>query len=457
MDVNTELRRLVIPKPPLVADELAHIGAGLRFAENATNYLTSLRQEYGDTFLLDVFGYKLFCLFSPKGLESLYALPEEKASFGFATFDLLSFKTPTELFMDTDLNLFYQLLLKKQLPRYLAISNSILDMELARWRQFDELEVFDAVRSLEQRIGYGLWICQEAASDDYWLRLKAQFDVLDQEKAFVDPAQTLHTLKSNKAGEKAAIAAIRQLLSELSVGLDLENSDETLAYLHRHFAAFEGEELQRRVTHNCINTNQGFLSNLYAAIAWVLVRLLQYPEVATKIRAEIAATRQQFGPQWRSKLEALDSMRYLEQVLMESVRLSQRSITLRKVLEPVEVATESECYTVNAGVYITTLLSVKNTDSDELARFDPDHYEGNRLKSELTPGGKEQVSTFGHGKHACPAQKFSHMMCKTVVAAVLERFELELLNPQCEPSSRQIGGVARSSAPATIRLTPLWG
>lgn len=452
MDANTELRILVTPKPPIVADELAHIGAGLRFAENATEYLTALRKAYGDTFLLDVFGYKLFCVFSPKGLESLYALPEEKASFGFATFDLLSFKTPTELFMDTDLNLFYQLLIKKQLPRYLAMTNSVLDQELNRWANFSELEVFDAVRTLEQRIGYGLWICKEAASDAYWPRLKAQFDVLDQEKAFVDPAQTLHTLKSNKAGEKVAIAAIRELLRELASGLDLDNSDDTLAYLYRHFSAFDGEELHRRVAHNCINTNQGFLSNLYAAIAWVLVRLLQYPDVADKVREEISATEQQFGSQWRSNIDALDSMKYLEQVLMESVRLSQRSITLRKVLEPVEVTTESERYTVNKGVYVTTLLSVKNADTEALSTFDPDHYEGNRLKPELTPGGKEQVSTFGHGKHACPAQKFSHMMCKTVVAAVLERFDLKLLSRECEPSSRQIGGVARSAEPATIQL-----
>ena len=447
MDANTELRILVTPKPPIVADELAHIGAGLRFAENATEYLTALRKDYGDTFLLDVFGYKLFCLFSPKGLESLYALPEEKASFGFATFDLLSFKTPTELFMDTDLNLFYQLLVKKQLPRYLALTNSVIEKELERWTRVDELEVFDAIRTLEQRIGYGLWICAEAASDNYWPRLKAQFDVLDQEKAFVDPAQTLHTLKSNKADEKAAIGAIRELLEELASGLDMAGSDDTLAFLFRHFSAFEGEELHRRVAHNCINTNQGFLSNLYAAIAWVLVRLLQYPDVADKVRDEISATEQQFGSQWRSNIDALDSMKYLEQVLMESVRLSQRSITLRKVLEPVEVATESARYTVNKGVYITTLLSVKNTEGDELSRFDPDHYEGNRLKAELTPGGKEQVSTFGHGKHACPAQKFSHMMCKAVVAAILDTFDLELRSAQCEPSSRQIGGVARSAEP----------
>ena len=452
MDPNTELRTLVTPRPPVVADELAHIGAGLRFADNATAYLGELRRDYGDTFLLDVFGYKLFCVFSPRGLESLYGLPEEKASFGFATFDLLSFKTPTELFLDTDLDLFYLMLAKKNLPRYLALSNAILDEELTRWRQFDTVDIFDSIRTLEQRIGYGLWICREAAGDAYWPRLKQHFDVLDQEKAFVDPAQTLATLKSGKVREKAAIGEIRRLLAALATGIDIEHSEETLAVLYRHFAAFEDEERERRVAHNAINTNQGFLSNLYAAIAWVVVRLLQYPDVAAAVRAEIERTRQRFGDDWRGNIEALDSMVYLEQVLMESVRLAQRSITLRKVLEPVEVATEKACYTVNPGVYITTLLSVKNTEGESLAQFDPDHYQGNRLRPEFTEGGKEQVSTFGHGRHACPAQRFSHMMCKTVVAAVLERFELELLTTACEPSSRQIGGVARSAEPTLVAL-----
>lgn len=70
MSANHNLRFLVSPKPAIVRDELAHIGAGLRFSQSPTNFLAQMRQEYGDTFLVDVFGYKLFCVFSPEGLKA---------------------------------------------------------------------------------------------------------------------------------------------------------------------------------------------------------------------------------------------------------------------------------------------------------------------------------------------------------------------------------------------------
>jgi len=118
MSINNNQKYLVTPKPAIVHDELAHIGAGLRFAQSPTRFLAQMRQEYGDTFLVDVFGYKLFCVFSPQGLKSLYAAAEGEASFGMATFDMLGFKTPLDIFMDADIDLFYDLLLPDKVAAY---------------------------------------------------------------------------------------------------------------------------------------------------------------------------------------------------------------------------------------------------------------------------------------------------------------------------------------------------
>ena len=191
-----------------------------------------------------------------------------------------------------------------------------------------ELEIFDAIRTLEQRIGFGLWICPQAAELPLWQNLKQHFDVLDQEKAFVDPSQTLRTLKNNKREEQAAIEAIQNLLEALSQKVDTRSPEiSTLAYLHSHFADFDPAERRRRVAHNTININQGFLSNLYAAIAWVLVRVLQDDSIKQRMLAEFQEAEQRFGADWRHSLDALDSLTFMEQMLMESVRLAQRSIT----------------------------------------------------------------------------------------------------------------------------------
>jgi cytochrome P450 len=111
-----------------------------------------------------------------------------------------------------------------------------------------------------------------------------------------------------------------------------------------------------------------------------------------------------------------------------------------------------QTYTVQPGVYIATMLSVTNIQSTELALFNPLHYQKNQLAAALTPDGKETVSTFGHGKHACPAQRFSHHMCKIVVTKLLDNFELTACFDDLQPSVRQMGGVARPDEAAMVEL-----
>lgn len=447
-------QHLITPLPPIATEELPHIGAGLRFLEAPTAYLQELRARHGDTYLLDIFGFNLLMTFAPKGLENLYKLEESKASFGLATYDMIGFKTPAEIFQDADIDLFYQLLLNKHMPGYASIIDGIVERELQRWRTLERIDIFDAIRTLEQRVGYGLWIAVEAADDAWWMDLKRQFDVIGQESAFVNPQEALATIKSGKAREKAAVAEIKVLLEKIIDAHERNPHKEyaTVDFLRERFAGPDAEASFRKVAHNTINLNQGFLSNLYAAIAWVIVRLLQHPEAMAGVKAEIAATRAQFGENFCKSTEALNAMVFLEQLMMESVRMAQRSLTLRKVIEPIEFDDGTQTYTVQPGVYIATMLSVTNIQSAELALFNPLHYQKNQLAAALTPAGKETVSTFGHGKHACPAQRFSHHMCKIVVTRLLENFELKARFDDPQPSVRQMGGVARPDETAMIEL-----
>jgi cytochrome P450 len=447
MNANSNQRYLISPKPPIVRDELAHIGAGLRFAQSPTNFLTELRQEYGDTFLVDVFGYKLFCVFSVEGLRSLYSAEEDTASFGMATFDMLGFKTPVEVFMDADIDLFYELLTPDKVSSYIHNFVEVITRVTEEWPDTGEIQIFDEIRTLQQRVGFQLWIGAEASVDGHWQRLKQHFDVLSQENAFVSPQDTLDTLTSGKAREKQAIADIMALISDIVAQRNTSGSwaNDTLSFLYQRFISQDPQVTLRKVTHNVINANQGFLSNLYAALAWSLVNLKRHPDSQRRLEEEISSTKARFGADFLTNQAALDSMRFCEQLLMESVRLAQRSITLRKVMKEIQFDCGEEVYTIQPGVYITTMLSVTNTQTPELALFDPDHYQGRRIDPALLTHGKESISTFGHGKHACPAQKFSHNMCKILITTLLENFEFQHIDADIEPSSSQMGGVARAA------------
>ncbi len=448
---------MIKPTPPVVRDDLPHIGAGLRFAQSPTGYLRELRAEYGDVFLVDVFGYRLFCVFSPRALQSLYAVAEEDASFGMATFDMMGFKTPLEIFADADIDLFYELLTVERVRGYLPAFNQVLAMELERWGTNGELDVFDAIRTLEQRIGFSVWMGAEAADDDYWPQFKAAFDVLSQENAFVNPQATLHTLVSNKAEERKALAQLHELLASIIDQREQTSHwpEDTLTLLYQRFSNPDQAVHRRKLVHNLVNANQGFLSNLYAAISWVLINACRYPQHGQRLTAEFQATREQFGDNFSEQQEALDSMRFCEQMLMESTRFAQRSLTLRKVLREIPFDCGDHSYTLSPGIYIATMLSVTNTQTSELSRFDPDHYDGRRLKPELVALGKETVSTFGHGRHACPAQKFSHNMCKVVLSGLFGRYTFSELTGDLAPSAQQMGGVARTAGPTRLCYTSI--
>lgn len=455
------LAKIVQPLPPLHEEELPHIGAGLLFLDNPTEYLASLRDKYGDTFAVDIFGFNLLMTFSPEGLAALYQYEESEASFAMATFDMIGFKTPIETLIDTDSKLFYHLLMHKKMPGYINTIAKVVDQALDDWNDHNTIDIFDAIRTLEQRVGYALWIAEEAAAPEHWPELKKCFDALDQEKSFVDPALTLDTIKSGKAKERAAVSKLYSIIPRIIDQHD-NNENKTFAgvdFFRDHFrdSGVAEAKLEKKVIHNVMNANQGFLSNLYAGISWVIVQLLQHPDCLVKVQSEIQQQQTNFGEQFYLNLDALNAMTYFEQVTMESIRLAQRSLTLRKVMKPIEFNDGQTTYQIEQGIYLATMLSVTNIQTPALEKFNPDNYQQNRLSdqllSDISDLGKESISTFGHGRHSCPAQRFSHHMTKIVVIKLLARFDLTAnFSEPPKPADKQMGGVSRPQQPAFMTI-----
>jgi len=66
--------------PPHSTGILPWVGAGLGLLRNPTEFFRRTRARLGDTFVVDAFGYRLFCVFSPEGVRRLYSLEEHEAS-----------------------------------------------------------------------------------------------------------------------------------------------------------------------------------------------------------------------------------------------------------------------------------------------------------------------------------------------------------------------------------------
>jgi cytochrome P450 len=176
------------------------------------------------------------------------------------------------------------------------------------------------------------------------------------------------------------------------------------------------------------------MSNLFAALGWTIVHLLLHPEVLDRVRSGEAGL--------------------LERCALESTRLGQRSIMLRAVLRPTEVADETTTYALDPGAVVATFLPLTNTSSlPDLEGYDPDRWLRRRLRDEDQLAARELVTTFGHGKHTCPAMPFSLAAMTRSVQRLVDAYALAPAFTRAEPLPGQIGGVARAAAPCPMRYS----
>ena len=436
---------LISPAPRRVSGPPL-IGAAAPFLRNPTGFLAAMRARHGNTFLVDVFGFRLFFLFSPDGLRGLYELPEEVASFTEATRTLIGLKLPREL-LEGDLSLFRHLFTAERMDGFLAQMHAAAQETVNGLGASGELEVFRHMKRLVHQIGFRCWVGREAASPRYFDRLVELFERLDPEEAFVHPGRMLRTIITRKASERRALRGAQAILAEIWDDRQRRGvcEHDMLEQLHAAYGDQAPAARHVRAAKDVMILHLASQTNLYAAMAWTLINLLRFPDHRRAVEAECAAV-DGTAPDARS----LAQLTRLEQCAYESIRVAQRSLTLRKVLQPCQIASDGVSYTVQPGVYIATLLSVTNSAYPTLDVFDPAHFERGRIAAAVALPAKELVSTFGHGRHACVGERFATAAIKIAVARHLLAFELTPRFATPEPPPGQMGAVARAAQPCMV-------
>ncbi len=423
---------LISPAPPRARGRIPFVRSGIRFLRAPTAFLSAERARIGDTFELRAFGLRLFFVFSPEALASLYALPESDASFTEATRSLLGLKLPPEL-TSGDMSMFRRLFGKERREGYLAHVEDACHRAIDALPERGELEFFEHGKRLVHRIGFRSWAGPEAASPRYLETLIALFEQLDPEQAFLRPATAVVTIATKNAPERRALAQVASILRDIYGARQREGrvEDDMLEELHRMYAAQPDAERHASVARDVMVLHLASLSNLYAAMGWTFVHLLS--DTAHQERA-------------------MRDDAFLDALSEESIRMAQRSITLRKVMKPIAIDDGRTRYRIEPGAFVATMLSVTNTTAaPTLSRFDPGHYDRGALTATVTR--KEEVSTFGHGAHSCPGKRFALAAIRVAARTHLSRLTMTPrfgAGSAIEPKPEQIGAVARAATPCVV-------
>lgn len=420
---------------PRVASRWPWVGPGLALLNDPTAFFQRQRERLGDTYVFESFGYRVFNVFSPEGVKNLWALPEAQASKGVGDFAMLSHKVPAELF-EGRRTFPHGLFGRERVEGYLENLRDAARREIEGLGARGELEAFAFTRRLAHRMGLASWGSPLATRPDRFERLVRAFDALDSSESFVHPSKGFLTWATGKRRERSALREIEAIYRELLVERDATDvGRHAEGFFEELCANWEGEPADVRATgiaRDVMLVHMGSQSNLFAAMAWTLVHLLERPALLERVRAGDDAL--------------------LERCAHESIRLRQRSIVLRQILEPCVIEDEQAAYRLEPGLFLATMMSVTNTSAlDDLDHFDPDHYrEGPRFARQSELAGRELVTTFGHGAHFCPAARFSVSSIAIATRALLDRFALEPRFRDPQPRRRQIGGVARADRACRI-------
>jgi cytochrome P450 len=422
---------------PAIAAPFA-AGAGLPWdiaVSDAVAVIAAARAALGDTFTVKSGPDRYLFTFSPTGVESFYALPEEKASKSIADYLMLRRKLPDEIF-EGRRTLPSTLFRRDDVIGYLANLDRALEHTSAELGSAGSVDLFDLARRLGHRMGLASWAGPASAEGEAFERLVRAFAVLDGSDAFVHPDAMAAVAASDKHAERAALDEVVDVITAAVDRRDTGSDDQALfgrivdAWTDPPLAA---ESTRRRgIALDVALIHIASMSNLPAALGWALIDLLEHPEQQARVIAGDADLAQRCA--------------------LESTRLAQRSIMVRTVLTPVCFDTGEVSYQVPPGWSIATLLPLLNTSvAPGLTQWDPDRWTRHRLTEPNALPSPMLVTAFGHGRHSCPAQPFSLAAITAAMKHLLGRYRMTprfTMHPRPVPA--QIGGVARADAPCLV-------
>jgi cytochrome P450 len=387
--------------------------------------LKQARAELGDTFEVVSGRDRYLFVFSPVALRAFYALPERDASKGLADYRMLVRKLPEELFADVR-TLAHDLFGAHDVETYLGHLDHALDLELAELGAHGSIDAFAFARRVGHRLGLACWIGDRAAESPWFGRLVAELELLDGADAFVHPAGMRAVASADKAAERAALARFEIAVGELLALAD--DPAETAGFLHEIAGRWSdvGEPARTQgIARDVVLLHVATMTNLFAALGWTLAQLALDPALLAR---------------------AADDDALLERCALESTRIGQCSVMSRTVMTDLDFDDGVATYRVPRGVTIATMLALTNMSAAPgLERYEPDRWDGRRLRDEASLPTRESVATFGHGSHRCPAQRFSLSAITRTVRRLAREYELDAQFTAIHPVTEQIGGVARAA------------
>jgi len=247
--------------------------------------------------------------------------------------------------------------------------------------------------------------------------------------AWVPPAWFPHP---GRAAKQASLRVLHGLIAEhiaARAGRDpgKENSDvlDHLLAARDEGSSGAGATLSAKEVHdNCVLLFAAGFDTASSALTWWLGLMATHPEVAQRVRSEVAAARSE-----NAGLDALARLPLLNATIKEAMRLYSPSTALFNRVALRDVVIDGT--PIRKGTL--AVVPIWHLHRDPRSFPEPERFLPERFLPGAPPTPRGAYLPFGAGPHFCLGQHFAMVEMALVAAHVIERFDLALADGDALP------------------------
>ena len=412
------------PRPKQVSGAQPESGHYAAFMEHAAHFLYRAYQECGELAEFDLFGAKHVLVASPDAQEAIYRATEDQVSasapyqymvpvFG----EGIQYGAPLEIERQ-QVRFMSDALRPKRMKTYAQVIAREVEEAVADWGDTGTKEIHDTFKELVLRTSTHCLM-----GEDFRRRLTTEFGVLfEQLEDAISPEAVVDYSSEAEAFARRDEARARlqeMLIQAVDERLALAGeppTDMLQSFIDARYK--DGSGLTRELIPGMIIWIMfgGFHTSSNTA-AWACLELARHPEYQREVIDEVDRI---YGEGGDLSLTSLREMPILERFVGETLRLHPPLCTLMRqvVNQPFEY--KGNVFEVGTNLVISPYVSHRLPDVfPDPERFDPHR---------AVPEHLFALIPFGGGRRKCVGNAFAILQVKSILTALLSRYELSLVD-----------------------------
>ena len=442
----SESAAVVLKTPPKVSGEKPGVGHMEEFGVNFARFLMRCNAECGELAEFNMGGQQTVLMSGPQAQEAFLKtldLKLSRAAAYQATVPVFGkgviFDAPPDK-MKTQLKIQVDALRFQNMKNYSAIISQEVEDWVAGWGEEGELDFLDEFLRLTLHTATH---CLLGADFRYQLtdEFRELYHALEkglQAIAFVDPYMQQPIFEARDKARERLQELIGGIIAERRASSDVEYGDALETFMAGTYA--DGSFLtDNEITGLVIATMFAGHHTSSGTATWTLTEMARQKTYSYEVLQELQALFADGAP---ITFESLREIPRLERFIEEVLRLHPPLILLmRRVIEDIDY--NGTLIEAGKTVAISTYGSHRNTDYFP----DPERFDPHRPK----PDTLFAYIPFGGGPHKCAGNAFAMMQLKAIFAALLPRYEFELVDPDESYQDDFSAMVLKPSGPCRLR------